>query len=54
MPPRGVNLVRVDGKWTFRTANDLAWLLTREAVRAAQAFARRASRRSRSSPITSR
>ena len=30
--PRGVNLVRVDGKWTFRTANDLAWLLTREAV----------------------
>ena len=22
----------VGGKWTFRTANDLAWLLTREAV----------------------
>jgi segregation and condensation protein B len=30
--PRGVNLVKVNGKWTFRTANDLAWLLTREAV----------------------
>ena len=29
---RGVNLVRVNGKWTFRTATDLAWLLTREAV----------------------
>jgi segregation and condensation protein B len=30
--PRGVNLVRIAGKWTFRTANDLAWLLSREAV----------------------
>ena len=30
--PRGVNLVRINGKWTFRTASDLAWLLTREAV----------------------
>jgi segregation and condensation protein B len=30
--PRGVNLVRVAGKWTFRTATDLAWLLAREAV----------------------
>src|SRR5262249_32954571 len=30
--PRGVNLVRVAGKWTFRTANDLAWLLARESV----------------------
>jgi segregation and condensation protein B len=29
---RGVNLVRVAGKWMLRTANDLAWLLTREAV----------------------
>lgn len=27
--PRGVNLVRVGGKWTFRTANDLSWLLAR-------------------------
>jgi segregation and condensation protein B len=27
---RGVNLVRVAGKWTLRTASDLAWLLTRE------------------------
>ena len=30
--PRGVNLVRVAGKWTLRTAGDLAWLLTRESV----------------------
>lgn len=30
--PRGVNLVRINGKWTFRTAGDLSWLLTREAV----------------------
>src|SRR5579872_4330206 len=29
---RGVNLVRVGGKWCFRTAGDLAWLLTRETV----------------------
>jgi segregation and condensation protein B len=28
--PRGVNLVRVAGKWTFRTANDLAWLLAKD------------------------
>jgi segregation and condensation protein B len=27
---RGVNLVRVAGKWAFRTAADLAWLLSRE------------------------
>src|SRR6202049_1853774 len=27
---RGVNLVRVANKWTFRTAGDLSWLLTRE------------------------
>jgi segregation and condensation protein B len=30
--PRGVNLVRVGGKWSLRTASDLAWLLTRESV----------------------
>jgi segregation and condensation protein B len=30
--PRGVNLVRISGKWTFRTANDLAWLLSKETV----------------------
>ena len=29
---RGVNLVRVGGKWTMRTASDLAWLLTHESV----------------------
>jgi segregation and condensation protein B len=28
--PRGVNLVRVAGKWTFRTAADLAYLLERQ------------------------
>jgi segregation and condensation protein B len=30
--PRGVNLVRVAGKWAFRTATDLNWLLSRETV----------------------
>jgi segregation and condensation protein B len=29
---RGVNLVRIGKKWTFRTAEDLAWLLTRQTV----------------------
>ena len=29
---RGVNLVRIAGKWTFRTANDLSWLLSKETV----------------------
>jgi segregation and condensation protein B len=29
---RGVNLVRVNGKWTFRTAVDLAWLLSKETI----------------------
>lgn len=28
--PRGVNLVRVAGKWAFRTADDLSFLLHRE------------------------
>ena len=30
--PRGVNLVKVGTKWAFRTATDLSWLLTKEAV----------------------
>jgi segregation and condensation protein B len=30
--PRGVNLVCIAGKWAFRTASDLSWLLTKEAV----------------------
>ncbi|MFO1099253.1 MAG: SMC-Scp complex subunit ScpB [Xanthobacteraceae bacterium] len=30
--PRGVNLVQIGNTWAFRTANDLAWLLTQEAV----------------------
>jgi segregation and condensation protein B len=29
---RGVNLVQVAGKWAFRTASDLSFLLSREAV----------------------
>jgi segregation and condensation protein B len=29
---RGVNLQRIGNKWTFRTAGDLSWLLTKEAV----------------------
>ncbi|MEJ2625535.1 MAG: SMC-Scp complex subunit ScpB [Pseudolabrys sp.] len=30
--PRGVNLVRIGRKWTFRTAGDLSWLLTKETI----------------------
>ncbi len=30
--PRGVNLVRLGNAWAFRTANDLSWILTHEAV----------------------
>jgi segregation and condensation protein B len=29
---RGITLVRVSGKWAFRTAEDLSWLLERHAV----------------------
>src|SRR5829696_8228028 len=29
---RGVNLVRIANKWTFRTAGDLSWLMTREST----------------------
>src|SRR5262249_11427039 len=29
---RGVNPMRVTGKWTFRTAGDLSWLLSKETV----------------------
>jgi segregation and condensation protein B len=29
---RGVNLVKLGNKWAFRTAGDLSWLLTKEAV----------------------
>jgi segregation and condensation protein B len=29
---RGVNLVRVNAKWTFRTASDLSWLLSKETI----------------------
>jgi len=29
---RGVNLVRVAGKWAFRTAEDLSWLLEKQAL----------------------
>ena len=31
---RGVHLVRIGGKWTFRTASDLSWLLSKETVEA--------------------
>jgi segregation and condensation protein B len=30
--PRGVNLVQVGGRWAFRTANDLGYLLQRHAL----------------------
>jgi segregation and condensation protein B len=29
---RGVNLVRIANKWTFRTAGDLSWLMMREST----------------------
>ena len=29
---RGVNLLRIGGKWTFRTATDLSWLLSKEST----------------------
>ena len=29
---RGVNLVRIGKKWTFRTAGDLSWLLTKQTI----------------------
>jgi segregation and condensation protein B len=29
---RGVNLVRINAKWTFRTASDLSWLLSKETI----------------------
>jgi segregation and condensation protein B len=29
---RGVNLVRIGRKWTFRTAGDLSWLLTKNTI----------------------
>ena len=29
---RGVNLVRVGRKWTFRTADDLSWLMTKQVI----------------------
>src|SRR3954453_23424918 len=30
--PRGVNLIRIGNKWSFRTAGDLSWLMTREST----------------------
>src|SRR5476649_2201649 len=38
---RGVNLVRVANKWTFRTAADLSWLMTRESTETRQIDAAR-------------
>ena len=32
MPARGVNLVRVAGRWAFRTAGDLSFVLARDVV----------------------
>src|SRR6201986_5537442 len=37
---RGVNLVRVANKWTFRTAGDLSWLMTRESTETGQRLRR--------------
>src|ERR1700733_9456453 len=35
---RGVNLVRIANKWTFRTAGDLSWLMTRESTERERVF----------------
>ena len=40
--PRGVNLMHIGNKWTFRTAEDLSYLLERHAV---EEFARKALER---------
>jgi len=39
---RGVNLVRIANKWTFRTAGDLSWLMTRESTETRRPVARAA------------
>ncbi len=52
--PRGVNLVACWHKWAFRTANDLAYLLTHESVSAQESCRAPRWRHSRLSPITSR
>ena len=51
---RGVNIVRVGGKWSLRTAGDLAWLLTRESGGHEESSRAPRSKRSPSSPIISR
>ena len=51
---RGVNLMKVAGKWQFRTAKDLGFLLQQACGRRAPAVARRDRDARRSSPITSR
>ena len=50
---RGVNLVRIGKKWMFRTADDLAWLLTKETVETRK-LSRAAIETLPSLPITSR
>ena len=50
---RGVNLVHVAGKWAFRTAEDLAYLLERFAVQERR-LSKAALKHWRSSPTTSR
>jgi len=51
---RGVNLVRVAGKWSMRTAGDLAWLLTQESTVTPQIVARRHRDAVNRGPIISR
>ncbi len=50
---RGVNLIRAGRKWTFRTAADLGWLLSKE-MQQQKKLSRAALETWRSSPITSR
>ena len=51
---RGVNLVRIAGGWTFRTAPDLAASAAARAARSPASCRAPRSRRWPSSPITSR
>jgi len=50
---RGVQLVRIDNAWAFRTAGDLGFLMHKERSKRASCRARRL-RRLRSSPTISR
>jgi segregation and condensation protein B len=49
---RGVNLVRVNGQWSFRTASDLSWLMTRESTETKRLSRRSVASSPRRAPST--